>query len=149
MPLLPTAPVPYSVVVVDDTYELRCLWRFMLDRDERFAVVADAANGEIGVAAARLHQPDLVLLDIAMPVMDGIQALTQIRRYSPRSTVVMHSSFSQDSAQAELARRMGAHAFIRNGLRRHVLLGKLETILRHRSGGAAPRTALGPSSEVS
>ena len=149
MPLLHTAPVPYSVVVVDDTYELRCLWTFMLDRDDRFAVVADAANGEIGVAAAQLHQPDLVLLDIAMPVMDGIQALTQIRRLSPRSTVVMHSSFSQDSAQAELARRMGAHAYIRNGLRRHVLLGKLETILRHRSGSAAPRTVLGPSSEVS
>jgi DNA-binding NarL/FixJ family response regulator len=135
MPLLP--PVPYSVVVVDDTYELRCLWKLILDRDERFAVVADAANGQTGAAAAALHQPDLVLLDIAMPVMDGIEALALIRRQSPHSTVVMHSSFSQDSAQAELARRMGAHGFIRNGLRRQALLGKLEAILRHRAGAAA------------
>ena len=134
MPLLP--PPPYTVVIVEDTYELRCLWKLMLDRDERFAVVAEAANGRIGVAEVELHQPDLVLLDIAMPVMDGIQALSLIRRRSPRSTVVMHSAFSQDSAQAALARRMGAHAFIRNGLRRQVLLGQLETILRRRSGAA-------------
>ena len=132
--------VPYSVVVVDDTYELRYLWKRMLDQDDRFVVVADAPNGQVGVAAAELHQPDLVLLDIAMPVMDGLQALTLIRRQSPHSIVVMHSSFSQDSAQAALARQMGAHGFIRNGLRRQALLAKLETILLHSAGSAESRT---------
>src|SRR6188472_1906697 len=131
------SPRPYTTVVVDDSHELRSLWRLMLEYDDRFAVVAEAADGRSGVAAAALHQPDLVLLDIAMPVMDGLEALALIRRQSPHSTVVMHSSFSQDSAQAELARRMGAHGFIRNGLRRQALLGKLEAILRHRAGAAA------------
>ena len=127
-------PRPYTVVVVDDTHELRSLWKLMLEYDDRFAVVADAADGRAGVAAAGLHQPDLVLLDIAMPVMDGLQALRLIRAESPLSTVVMHSSFSEDSIQASLARRMGAHGFIRNGLPRQALLGKLESILRRSAG---------------
>ena len=121
------------MVVVDDTHELRSLWKLMLEYDERFAVVADAADGRAGVAAAG-HQPDLVLLDIAMPVMDGLQALRLIRSESPLSTVVMHSSFSEDSIQASLARRMGAHGFIRNGLPRQALLAKLESILRRTTG---------------
>jgi CheY-like chemotaxis protein len=134
------SPRPYTTVVVDDSHELRSLWRLMLEYDDRFAVVAEAANGRSGVAAAELHQPDLVLLDIAMPVMDGLQALRLIRSESPRSTVVMHSSFSEDSIQASLARRMGAHGFIRNGQPRQALLAKLETILR-RTGGAVSATA--------
>ena len=133
------SPRPYTTVVVDDSHELRSLWRLMLEYDDRFAVVAEAANGRSGVAAAELHQPDLVLLDIAMPVMDGLQALRLIRSESPRSTVVMHSSFSEDSIQASLARRMGAHGFIRNGQPRQALLAKLETILR-RTGGALSAT---------
>jgi DNA-binding response OmpR family regulator len=72
--------------------------------------------------------------------MDGLQALRLIRSESPLSTVVMHSSFSEDSIQASLARRMGAHGFIRNGQTRQALLAKLETILR-RTGGALSATA--------
>jgi DNA-binding NarL/FixJ family response regulator len=125
---------PYSVVVIDDTPELRSLWKLMLDRDPRFAVVADAPNGQTGVALAEQHQPDLVLLDIAMPIMDGLQALTLIRRRSPRSRVVMLSAFSRDSHQAARAMSLGADAYIRNGLPRDVLLGKLQAILARGSG---------------
>ena len=123
------SPMPYSVVVVDDTHDLRSLWRLMLERDTRFAVVAEAANGRSGVAAAKQHQPDLVLLDIAMPVMDGLQALTLIRDKSPRSRVVMLSSFSRDSLQAMQAMALGAHGYLRKGLPRADLLGRLESIL--------------------
>jgi DNA-binding NarL/FixJ family response regulator len=126
---MPSHP-PYSVVVVDDTHDLRMLWKLMLERDEAFTVVAEAANGRAGAVAVAQHQPDLVLLDIAMPVMDGLQALHPIRRASPRSTVVMLTSFSRDSTQAARAMRMGAHGFIRKGLPRADLLAKLETILR-------------------
>jgi DNA-binding NarL/FixJ family response regulator len=122
--------MPYTVVVVDDTHDLRSLWKLMLERDEEFAVVAEAANGQSGAVAVARHQPDLVLLDIAMPVMDGLQALTLIRRASPRSAVVMLTSFSRDSTQAARAMALGAHGFIRKGLPRADLLAKLETIMR-------------------
>ena len=121
---------PYTVVVVEDTHDLRSLWKLMLERDARFSVVAEAPDGRAGVAAAEHHQPDLVLLDIAMPVMDGLQALTLIRHGSPRSAVVMLSSFSRDSRQAARAMEMGAHGYLRKGLPRAALVGKLETILR-------------------
>lgn len=127
--------VPYSVVVVDDTHDLRSLWKLMLEGDTRFSVVAEAANGHSGVAAVKEHQPDLVLLDIAMPVMDGLQALTLIRDTSPRSRVVMLSSFSRDSMQAMQAMALGAHGYLRKGLSRADLLGRLESILRGTDGG--------------
>jgi YesN/AraC family two-component response regulator len=124
------SPLPYTVVVVDDVHDLRSLWTLMLEHDARFAVVAEAANGRSGVTAVEQHQPDLVLLDIAMPIMDGLQALGLIRDQSPRSTVVMLTSFSRDSRQAAQAMAMGAHGFLRKGLPRADLLRKLETILR-------------------
>jgi DNA-binding NarL/FixJ family response regulator len=127
---VPSDPPPFTVVVVDDTHDLRSLWRLMLEGDARFDVVAEAANGHSGVVAAERHQPDLVLLDIAMPVMDGLQALSLIRHGAPRSTVVMLSSFSRDSTQAARAMALGAHGFVRKGLSRADLLGRLETILR-------------------
>jgi YesN/AraC family two-component response regulator len=122
--------MPYTVVVVEDTHDRRCLWTLMLERDDRFDVVAEAAHGWAGVIAAERHQPDLVLLDVAMPVMDGLEALTLIRDQSPRSAVVMLSSFGRDSWQAAQAMALGAHGFLRKGLPRADLLGKLESILR-------------------
>jgi DNA-binding NarL/FixJ family response regulator len=124
------SPLPYTAVVVDDTPELRSLWRLMLDGDPRFSVLADAADGQSGVSAVRRHRPDLVLLDIAMPVMNGLQALTLIRRASPASAVVMLSSFSRESREAQRAMALGAHGFIRQGLSRAQLLAKLEQIVQ-------------------
>ena len=109
------SPRPYTTVVVDDSHELRSLWRLMLEYDDRFAVVAEAADGRSGVAAAELHQPDLVLLDIAMPVMDGLQALTLIREESPGSIVVMLSAFTGSSGAIERAMALGAHGYIEKG----------------------------------
>jgi DNA-binding NarL/FixJ family response regulator len=139
-PLPDPAPysVPFTVVVVDDTHDLRSLWRLMLDGDSRFHVVAEAANGQSGVVAAERHQPDLVLLDIAMPIMDGLEALTLIRHRAPRTSVVMLSSFSRDSSQAARALALGAHGFIRKGVSRADLLGRLETILHGTTGQLTP-----------
>jgi DNA-binding NarL/FixJ family response regulator len=122
-------PLPYTVVVVEDLHDFRSLWSLMLDRDPRFAVVGQASDGRAGAAAAEQHQPDLVLLDIAMPVLDGLQALPLIREQSPRSKVVMLSSWNPDSPQAAQAMRLGADGYVRKGLSRAVLLAKLEEIL--------------------
>jgi DNA-binding NarL/FixJ family response regulator len=129
VPAPPPPPSPYTVVVVEDTHDLRSLWTLMLERDERFVVVGEAADGRSGVAAVARHRPDLVLLDIAMPIMDGLQALRLIRHQTPRSTVVMLTSFSRDSVQAARAMALGAHGFVRKGLPRADLMGRLETIL--------------------
>ena len=85
-----------SVLLVDDTPDVRMLVRRALERSGGLEVVAEVGDGAAAVEAARHHQPDVVLLDIAMPVMDGLEALPLIRQVAPRATVIMLSAFTAD-----------------------------------------------------
>ncbi|MBV9831330.1 MAG: response regulator transcription factor [Marmoricola sp.] len=122
---------PTRVLVVDDSDQIRELVRHALDRAADFEVVAEASDGEAGVAAAEAHRPGLVLLDIAMPELDGLQALPLIRSAVPDATVVMLSGFSEQDA-AITAVENGAHAFIHKGLSVSHLLDQLRDILEMR-----------------
>lgn len=106
---------PIRVVLVDDSDDLRLLVRLSLEREADFTIVAEAADGEAGVAAVAAQKPHLVLLDIAMPVMDGLQALTLIREESPGSIVVMLSAFTSSSGALDRAMALGAHGYIEKG----------------------------------
>ena len=108
---------PIRVVVVDDSEDLRLVVRLALEGEPDFTVVAEAADGAAGVASVAAHKPHLVLLDIAMPVMDGLQALalTLIREECPGSIVVMLSAFTGSSGATERARALGAHGYIEKG----------------------------------
>jgi DNA-binding NarL/FixJ family response regulator len=106
---------PIRVVLVDDSEDLRLLVRLALEREADFTIVAEAADGEAGVAAVAAQKPHLVLLDIAMPVMDGLQALTLIREESPGSIVVMLSAFTVSSGALDRAMALGAHGYIEKG----------------------------------
>ena len=106
---------PIRVVLVDDSADLRSLVRMALDREADFTVVAEAADGASGVEAVAAHKPHLVLLDIAMPVMDGLQALTLIREDSPGSIVVMLSAFTGSSGAIDRAMALGASGYIEKG----------------------------------
>ena len=106
---------PIRVVLVDDSADLRSLVRMTLDREPDFTVVAEAADGAAGLEAVAAHKPHLVLLDIAMPVMDGLQALTLIREDSPGSIVVMLSAFTGSSGAIDRALALGAHGYIEKG----------------------------------
>jgi DNA-binding NarL/FixJ family response regulator len=100
--------------VIDDSEDIRDVLHLALDRADDFEFVASAADGESGVAIAEAHQPDLVLLDIAMPEMDGLQALQVIRQGCPRAVVIMLTGFAEEVA-ALSAIEHGAHGFIRKG----------------------------------
>jgi DNA-binding NarL/FixJ family response regulator len=109
------ADLATSVVVIDDAEDFRLLLRTALERHGVFRVVAEAADGRQGVEAVKASQPDLVLLDIAMPVMDGLQALTLIRDECPTAIVVMLSAFGESSGLRERALSMGANGYIQKG----------------------------------
>jgi DNA-binding NarL/FixJ family response regulator len=106
---------PIRVVLVDDSAALRLLVRLAFEEEPDFTIVAEAEDGASGVAAVAAHRPHLVLLDIAMPVMDGLHALTLIREESPGSIVVMLSAFTGSSGAIDRAMTLGAHGYIEKG----------------------------------
>src|SRR5437899_853084 len=82
---------PLRVVVADDTPSIRLLMRHILEGSGAFQVVADAADGQEAVDLAAALQPDLVLLDLIMPKLDGLEAIPRIRSSSPGSRIVVLS----------------------------------------------------------
>lgn len=102
---------PVRVLVVDDEPDLRILLWLAVEADGRCQVVADASNGREGVALAEELQPDVVVLDQMMPVMDGATALPLIRQVSPRSKVIMLSAMGDHQFRERLV-DVGADAYL-------------------------------------
>ena len=130
-----------SVVLIDDSEDLLFLVRDALERSGKFRVVAEAADGERGVAAVGAAQPDLVLLDIAMPVMDGLQALPLIGDACPTAIVVMLSAFGDSSGMPERALGLGASGYIHKDGRIQALPEQLRMIVRGATAERAARRA--------
>jgi PAS domain S-box-containing protein len=99
-----------TVVVIDDAPEVRALVRTRLRLSGLLDVVADGSDGTEAISLAHRHQPSVLLLDMSMPSMDGIDALSGILAVSPGTRVVVFTGFDADGL-AELALDMGAAAF--------------------------------------
>ena len=88
------------VLIADDDAEYRRWLRASLSTDSRFEVVGEAENGAEAVARASELVPDLVLMDISMPVMDGLEATTEINATCPNATVVVISGLNAGDEEA-------------------------------------------------
>jgi CheY-like chemotaxis protein len=95
------------VLLADDDAAIRRLQRLTLERDGRFEVVAEAADGVEAIFMSGRERPDAVILDVAMPTMSGLEALPVIRRMLGDRIVVVCSSSSSASVPSEV-RRLGA-----------------------------------------
>ena len=131
--------------MIDDAEDLRPLVRMALERSGRFRVVAEAADGAQGVDAVRVSQPDLVLLDIAMPVMDGLQALPLVAEACPTAIVVMLSGFGDASEIGTRALDLGAAGYIQKGGRLQALPEQLRVIVGSTNAERAARRARHPA----
>lgn len=85
-----------TVLLVDDHALVREGVRAFLATQSDISVVAEAGSGEEGVALAAQHIPDVVLMDLVMPGMDGVEATRRVRQVSPRSQVVVLTSYHED-----------------------------------------------------
>ena len=91
-----------TVVVADDTDDVRMLVRFTLEFDGRFDVVGEACDGREAVDLCSSMQPDALILDLHMPVLDGARALPLVQAVSPGTAVVVYTAFSTPEVAAEL-----------------------------------------------
>lgn len=104
------------VLVVDDSSFMRSVLSRLIEKDERFEVVGKAVNGAQGVEMSAELKPDIITMDVEMPVMTGLEALEKIMSTDPRR-VVMVSSLTEDGAEATVeALEKGAVDFIPKAL---------------------------------
>jgi NarL family two-component system response regulator LiaR len=87
---------PITVLLVDDHRLVRQGVRAFLEAQPDVLVVAEAESGESAVALATEHAPDVVLMDLIMPGMDGVEATRQLKKVSPRSQVIVLTSYHED-----------------------------------------------------
>jgi DNA-binding NarL/FixJ family response regulator len=105
---------PASVLVVDDDQLCVAALVLLLSEDGRVAVVDRARNGAEGVELALRLEPDVVLMDVQMPVMDGFEATRRILQRLSGTRVVLISG-QNDADAPDRARLVGASAFLRKG----------------------------------
>lgn len=87
---------PVSVLIVDDHEVVRQGVRAYLGAQAEFEVLGEAASGTAAVALAEEHVPDVVLMDLIMPGMDGVEATRRIKDVSPRTQIVVLTSYHED-----------------------------------------------------
>jgi signal transduction histidine kinase len=126
------------VVLVDDTEDLRQLMRIALRR-AGYDVVGEAGDGAAGIEVARTAAPDLVVLDLSMPVMDGLEALPHIRAHLPDATIVVMSGFGA-AQMTEKALARGADGYLQKGAPLASVVEYLGDALARR-GATAPTVA--------
>jgi DNA-binding NarL/FixJ family response regulator len=120
------------VLIADDHAVVRQGLRTFLELQEDIEVVEDVADGEAAVAAAERQAPDVVLMDLAMPRLDGVEAIRRIRERRPEARVLVLSSFLDDERLFP-AVRAGAAGYMLKDAEPHELVRAIRTV--HRGEG--------------
>lgn len=147
-PLRPPAPAaPCRVMVVDDSAVIRGLLTRALESDGGISVVVSASNGQMALDSIARHDIELVLLDVEMPVMDGLTALPLLLKLKPQLKVIVVSSLTRGGATATLrALAAGAADYVTKPSSaaltnreafRHELIAKVKGLIEARRVGAA------------
>ena len=118
---------PQTILLTDDEAHIRKFIGLVLRKFDNPKLV-EAADGIQAVQLYKQNHPDLVLLDVNMPNMDGVRALEEIKRYDPDAVVVMLTSLANRQTVEECL-RLGAVAYIRKDTAREDLTAQFERII--------------------
>ena len=135
---------PTRVLIVDDTYGHRLLCSMAVESQADMRVIGEASNGLQGAERAEELQPDVVVLDLMMPGIDGFEAIPLIRRLAPEARILVWSS-TDDPRHEAMAIDLGAHGFSRKSVTSEQLIDSIRGVLpakRQLFGGMGGRGSL-------
>ncbi|MBZ5583216.1 MAG: response regulator transcription factor [Acidobacteriia bacterium] len=118
---------PIRILLADDHTVVRKGLRLLLESQPELSVVAEAANGREAVALAEEHEPDVAVLDVAMPILNGIEAARQIGARHPQTAIVFLSMHS-DEGYVLKALKAGARAYLLKDSAEHDLIEAVKSV---------------------
>ena len=124
--------MPKSVLIADDAADVRLFLETLLTLDGYFEVVDQAADGAEALRKCREVRPDVVLLDMNMPVRNGLDVLPEIRDALPGAVIAVFSGF-QEKALGERTLRAGADAYLEKGTAAQELSDRLKELVEARA----------------
>ena len=133
-----------EIVIADDQELMRLSFRMVIDSQQDLKVTGEAADGREAVTAAMRLHPNIVLMDIRMPELDGVRATAEIMAADPGARVILVTTFDQDDC-LEAGRRAGAAGFLLKGVAPGELLATIRAVASGESAFPEP-TARAPLS---
>ena len=124
---MPTNPSPIRILTVDDHALLREGIAALVNAEADMKLVAEASTGQEAIEQFRLHRPDITLMDLQMPELNGIEAIISIHSEFPNARIIVLTTYSGD-AQVLRALRAGAQGYILKGQVRKDLLETIRAV---------------------
>jgi len=119
----------FSVILVDDHALVRAGLRQLITTFEKFSVIAEAGDGLDAIAEVQKHKPDILILDIAMPRMRGIEAINEIKKISPKTRILVLSMHDREEYMYQTLQK-GADGYILKESAAEELLAALNNLSR-------------------
>jgi DNA-binding NarL/FixJ family response regulator len=136
-----------NVVVIDDDLDYRLIVRALLRRlGDRVSVVGEAADGEEGLAVVLRTRPDIVITDLMMPRMNGMELAVRIREELPQAKIILMSSYIEDAYRMRVS-DSPVDVFINKHVLTTALLPAIREVVSRRQGGEG-RTSNGGASSA-
>ena len=119
--------MPKRILIVEDEVSVRNAVRIFLEQQPRFEVCGEAANGAEAIEKANALKPDLIILDLSMPHMNGIEAASLLRGKLPDAPVIVYTMFG-DVLGKQLAAALGVAAIVSKSDGLSTLLHRIESL---------------------